>query len=222
MKMPFVPYGLRVGLLCVLYFATARFGLSLDAVNGFAAAVWPPTGIALMALVVGGYCLWPGIALGALLVNLSAGAPVLVACGMALGNTLEALLGAVLLKRVVGFRLSLDRLQDVVGLVVLTALSTLVSATIGVTSGWLGGVIAAAAFEKAWRTWWLGDVLGDLVVAPLFFVWIGYGGITLPRRWIAEAVATLVAVGAVTLAVFSGALAQTLQFPRYLIFPPLL
>ena len=48
--------------------------------------------MALAALVLYGYRLWPGIALGAFLVNLSAGAPVLVAGGMALGNTLEALL----------------------------------------------------------------------------------------------------------------------------------
>jgi PAS domain S-box-containing protein len=222
MTLQFVPYGLRVGLLCVIYFAMARFGLSLDTMSGFAAAVWPPTGMALIALVLGGYCLWPGIALGAFLVNLSAGAPVLVACGMALGNTLEALVGAILLKRVAGFQPSLDRLQDVVGLVVLTGLSTLVGATIGVTSGWLGGVIPAAVFEKAWWTWWLGDALSDLVVAPLFFVWSGYDRVPLPRRWLAEAIATLVAVGVVTVVVFSGVLAQTLQFPRYLIFPPLL
>src|SRR5918912_1574445 len=102
----------RMGGLCVVYLATAKLGLSLDAVSGFAAAVWPPTGVALAALVLYGYRLWPGITLGAFLINLSVGAPVLVAGGMALGNTLEALLGTVLLERVVGFRPSLERLQD--------------------------------------------------------------------------------------------------------------
>src|SRR5215831_9218447 len=102
-----LPDIVRVTVLCVIYFATAKFGLSLDAVHGFAAAVWPPTGIALAALVLYGYRLWPGVALGAFLVNLSAGAPVLVAGGMALGNTLEALVGTVLLERVVGLRPSL-------------------------------------------------------------------------------------------------------------------
>ena len=103
----------RMGVLGVLYVATAQLGLSLDAVYGFAAAVWPPTGLALVALVLYGARLWPGIAVGAFLVNWSVGAPVLVAGGMALGNTLEALIGTVLLTRVVGFRPSLDRLQDV-------------------------------------------------------------------------------------------------------------
>ena len=175
-----------------------------------------------MALVLYGYRLWPGIALGAFLVNLSAGAPVLVACGMALGNTLEALLGTVLLTCVVGLRPSLDRLRDVLGLIVLGAgLSTLVSATIGVTSGWLGGSIPAATYGEAWRTWWLGDALGDLVVAPLLFVWSGRGRVSLPRGWIAEASVLLVAVGALRLVVFDS-LTSTLPLPRYLVFPALI
>src|SRR5262249_35939196 len=182
--------------------ATAKFGLSLDAVHGFAAAVWPPTGVALAALVLYGYRLWPGIALGAFLINLSVGAPVLVAGGMSLGNTLEALLGAVLLERVVGLRPSLERLQDVLGLIVLAAgLSTLVSATIGVTSGWLGGVIPAASYGTAWLTWWLGDALGDLVVAPLCFVWSRRGRVALSRRWLTEAPVLLAAVGTLSLLV---------------------
>jgi len=219
MSMPDV---VRVGVLCVIYFATAKFGLSLDAVSGFAAAVWPPTGIALVALVLYGYRLWPGIALGAFLVNLSAGAPVLVAGGMALGNTLEALLGTVLLERVVGFRPALDRLRDVLGLIVLAAgLSTLVSATIGVTSGWLGGSIPTATYGDAWRTWWLGDALGDLVVAPLLFVWSRRGRVSLPRRWIAEAIVLLVAVGVLSLVVFD-VLAPEIPLSRYLIFVALI
>ncbi len=212
----------RLGVLCVIYFATAKFGLSLDAVSGFAAAVWPPAGIVLVALVLYGYRLWPGIALGAFLVNLSAGAPVLVAGGMVLGNTLEALLGTVLLTRVVGFRPALDRLRDVLGLIVLAAgLSTLVSATIGVTSGWLGGSIPTATYGDAWRTWWLGDALGDLVVAPLLFVWSRRGRVSLPRRWSAEAIVLLVAVSVLSLVGFD-VLAPALPLPRYLVFPALI
>jgi len=69
----------RMGGVCGLYMATALAGLSLDAVSGVAAAVWPPTGIALAVLILYGSCLWPGITLGAFLVNLCAGMPVLVA-----------------------------------------------------------------------------------------------------------------------------------------------
>jgi PAS domain S-box-containing protein len=195
-------------------------GLSFEAVARVATAVWPPTGIALMALVLGGYRLWPGIAVGAFLVNCWAGAPVPVAGGIALGNTLEALVGTVLLQRV-GFRPTLDRLRDVVGLVVLAAvLSTLLSATIGVTSGWLGGLIAAATLGPAWRTWWLGDAMGDLVMAPLLFVWSGRGRLARPWAWGAEAVAVCAVSGALSCGVFGGVQGLT-GFP-YLVFPVLI
>jgi integral membrane sensor domain MASE1 len=120
------PYLARVALLVALYVSTAILGLSLHAVGGHATAIWPPTGLALVALVLGGYRLWPGIALGAYLVNLWVGAPLLVAVGMALGNTLEALLGAAFLSGLIRFRPALDRLRDVAGLVGAAVLSTLV------------------------------------------------------------------------------------------------
>src|SRR4029453_5505215 len=116
-----IPDIVRMGVLGVLYVVTAQMGLTLDAVNGFAAAVWPPTGLALVALVLYGPHLWPSVALSAFFVNWWAGAPVLVAGGMALGNTLEALLGSVLLTRVVRFRPALARLRDVLGLLVLAS-----------------------------------------------------------------------------------------------------
>ena len=145
-----------MGLLWGIYVSTAALGLSLDAVSGIATVVWPPTGIALATLTLYGARFWPGIALGALLINIWAGAPVFSASGVAVGNTLEALLGAFLLRRVVRFRPVLDRLQDVLGLVILAAgVSPLVSATIGVTSGWWGGLIPAASYGRAWWMPWV-------------------------------------------------------------------
>jgi integral membrane sensor domain MASE1 len=214
-------YTVHVGLLCLIYVSTAKLGLSLDAVSGFATAVWPPTGLALAALILGGFHLWPGVALGAFLVNLSAGAPLLVAGGMAVGNTLEALVGTWLLHRVVGFQPALDRLRDVFGLVVLAGLlSTLLSATLGVTSGWLGGVIPSAAFGEAWWTWWLGDLMGDLVVAPLLLMWNGRMRLSSPR--IAEAGALLGAIVAVSLLLFGGLWVTTEPVHPYLLLPVLI
>ena len=162
----------EIGAFVALYFVTARLGLRMDAVSGFATAVWPPAGLSLAALVLFGRSMWPGIALGAFLVNFTAGAPVAAACGMAAGNTLEALLGLELMRRYAGFRGSLDRLQPVVGFLLFAAgLSTLVSASIGVASGALGGAIPAASAGRAWVTWWLGDALGDLLLLPLLLAW---------------------------------------------------
>src|SRR2546426_8105370 len=116
--------------VCAVYVAVALLGLRMDAVSGFATLVWPPTGISLAALLLGGRRLWPGVALGALLVNWWVGAPVPVALGIATGNTLEAVLGAWALEQV-DFRRSLDRLRDVLALIGFAALaSTLVSATL--------------------------------------------------------------------------------------------
>jgi PAS domain S-box-containing protein len=218
-----MPDVVRMGALCAIYISAAKLGLSLDAVSGFATAVWPPTGIALVALTLFGYRLWPGIALGAFLVNASAGAPILAAFGMAVGNTLEALVGTYLLQRVVGFQPLLVRLQDVFGLVVLAAgLSTLVSATVGVTSGWLGGVIPSTHLSQAWWTWWLGDLMGDLVVAPLLWIWRAPPHLRRPGLQLAEAGALLVCIVAVSLFVFGGSWATRTMTYLYLLFPLLI
>src|SRR5512134_3122200 len=121
-------YLTQMGLLAAVYFGAAKIGLSLASVEGIVSLVWPPTGIALAALLLFGYRLWPGIALGALMVNFSAGAS-LAAVGISLGNTLEAVVGAYLLNRLLGLRYSLERLRDVLGLVFLGAMvSTTISA----------------------------------------------------------------------------------------------
>jgi integral membrane sensor domain MASE1 len=149
----------------------ARLGLQLDPVGRFATFVWPPTGLSLAALLLFGRNLWPGIFLGAAVVNVWTGAPPLVAAGIALGNTLEAVLGEYALSKIPGFRLSLDRLVDGLGLVGVALTSTVVSATIGVASLYAGGIITGAHFGETWSAWWQGDVLGDLVVAPFLLTW---------------------------------------------------
>jgi signal transduction histidine kinase len=154
--------------MAAVYAVVARLGLAMDAVGGLATLVWPPTGIALAGMLIFGIRDWPGVALGALIANLWVGAPPSVAAGIALGNTLEAVAGAALLARVQGFRCQLDELRSVVALVVLAALSsTLISATAGTLSMVLGLVVPLERAAQTWQAWWVGDVIGDLVVAPL-------------------------------------------------------
>ncbi len=112
--------------------------------------------------------MWPGIALGALVTNLGIGAPPAVACGIALGNTLEALAGAWAMRRLTGGYPSFSRVRDVLVLIGLAAVaSTGISATIGVASLRLGGIVPGADALETWRAWWVGDAMGDLVVVPL-------------------------------------------------------
>jgi signal transduction histidine kinase len=220
---PKLSYVLGVVLLFAAYATTAKLGLLMDAVGGIATTVWPPTGISLVALTLFGYRFWPGIAAGAFLVNVSTGVPAAGAAGMALGNTLEALLGTYLLHRFTGgFRGSLDRIRNVIGLVVLAAgLSTTLSATLGAASGLLAGVIPASSFARAWQTWWLGDAMGDLIVAPLLFSWLGGERWRLTFWRIAEALAMMAALIGVSLVVFGGWLlpTQKLTFQPYVVFP---
>lgn len=213
-------YRSALAALVVIYVAVAKLGLMLGAVSGFATLVWAPSGIALAALVVGGFRLWPAIALGAFIVNRWVGAPLLVAMGIACGNTLEAVLGAMVLRRVPGFHRSLDRLADAVALVLPAALlSTAVSASIGVLSLCWGGTLAIPDARATWQAWWLGDMIGDLVVAPVLLTWNvaeGEHAHTPPRR--GEAAALSLALVAAAVAVFR----LDLALGTYALAPPLI
>ena len=163
----------RGALLAALYVLLARFGLGRHAINVFATLVWAPSGLSLAALLILGTRFWPAIFVGAAVANLWTGAPVLVALAIGAGNTLEAVLGAWALRRIPDFRRSLDRVVDAVGLILLAAIgSVAVSATIGVASLALAGVVAPERVYQTWGAWWLGDAIGDLVVAPLLLTWI--------------------------------------------------
>lgn len=216
----------KMAILFAVYVATAHLGLKVDALGGFATLIWAPTGIALSTLLLFGYQLWPGIALAAFFVNVISGAPPLVACGMAAGNTLEAVLGAYFLNRAVGFEHSLARQKDVVALIAIAAVfSTLVSATIGVTSMVLGDVIPPTSFASTWRTWWTGDMLSDLIVAPLVLTWASRPLSKINLRKTIELVALTGFLAVTTLSVFGESpIYPTLPISQYpfVMFPSML
>lgn len=218
-------YLIKIVVLFAAYFITARIGLTLNAVNSFATLVWAPTGIALAAIIILGYRFWPGIMLAAFLVNVVTGAPILVALGIGMGNTLEAVLGAYLLKRFAHFQSALERTSDVLGLLLLAAfIGTAVAATVGVTSLFLGGTVSAGAYGRTWLAWWVGDMLGALVVAPLLLVWSGRPRISFRPKRFAEACAYTVLLVGVSVIVFRGSGwfgARPFTF-AYVIFPILI
>ena len=189
--------------IAVLYVLAARMGLQLGTISGFATLVWPPTGIAIVALLLGGYRLWPGIFLGALIVNSWTGAPIPVALGIASGNTLEAVVATYLLRNLSDFRLSLDRVRDVVAFILIAgALATLVSATIGAVSLNYGGLVQPGQFAATWRAWWLGDAMGALLIAPAVLVWWGKRVGVPPAPRLIEATALTVAVILASVVIF--------------------
>ncbi len=107
--------------LFVGYVSSARLGLELSIAHGVITPVWAPTGLSLAALVLYGPRLWPAVALGAFVANATSGASVPEAFFISIGNTLEALVGSILLRRV-GFRPALDRVRDVFALILFGAI----------------------------------------------------------------------------------------------------
>jgi signal transduction histidine kinase len=211
--------------LAIIYVTAARAGLKLNAVAGFATLVWAPTGIALAALLLFGFSLWPAVFVGAFAVNIWTGAPILAALGIASGNTLEAVAAAFALRRIPGFRPVLDRLEDVGSLIVLAAgICTMISATIGVASLALAGSLPPSQIAIAWRAWWLGDLVGALVVAPLLLVWFSARPSPLPARRIVEVAVLAVTLLSINAYIFGGvALGDTGSLEQsYLVFPALI
>ena len=172
MRLPFLVERLAWSAgLFIAYVVTARLGLALDPVGGFATLVWPPTGIALAALVRRGPGLWPAVALGAFVANLWSSAPWPAAAAIAAGNTLEAVLGARLLLGVQGQGGPVRRVPHAFALLAAAVFTPVVSATVGVLSLVATGVVATSRALGMWQAWWLGDLLGALVVTPVLLEW---------------------------------------------------
>jgi diguanylate cyclase (GGDEF)-like protein len=156
----------------LLYIVAGKLGLKLAFVNASATAVWPPTGIALAALLILGSWIWPAVFVGAFVVNLFTTGSVGTSIGIAVGNTLEALLGAHLVRKYAGGRQAFQSAWGVFAFAVLAALvSTMVSATCGVTTLVLGGLARWEDYGTIWLVWWLGDATGALIVTPLLLLW---------------------------------------------------
>ena len=182
--------------LTVLYVAAGKLGLRLAFIHANATAVWPPSGIALAALLLIGARVWPAVALGAFLVNVTTAGSVATSIGIAAGNTLEALLGAWLVNRFAGGRYAFERAQDIFAFTVAVVPGAVVSATMGVTSLVVAGYAQWAAVGSIWMTWSLGDVAGALLVAPPLLLWADRRSSLLLRRPLEAACLLLSVIGA--------------------------
>jgi len=195
-----------LSLLTIAYFYAGKFGLSLAFVNPSATAVWPPTGIALAAFLIWGDYIGVAILLGAFLVNFRTSYLVIPSIAVALGNTLESWIGARLVRRFAGGTQAFDSAANVFKFALLAGfLSTLISATIGVTSLVWSGLASPDEYWMVWLTWWLGDAGGSLIVAPALLLWATHP----PKiHWrfshALEAILLLVLLLLVTFGVFGG------------------
>jgi len=182
---------LRIGAVGVAYFAAARFGLSLAFTTKQVTAVWPPTGIALVAFLVWGIRVWPGVFAAALVANAMTYEGLSTAFGIAVGNTCAGILGAVLLGRF-GFAPGFRRMRDVCLFVAVAGVTPLVSATSGVANLAAHGLVSWSAYWSVWSVWWVGDAMGILLFAPLLLTWPTH----MPARPSARRVLEAAALGA--------------------------
>jgi PAS domain S-box-containing protein len=181
--------------LAIVYFGAGIFGLSLAFNNPNASAVWPSSGIALAAILLWGFRLWPGIFLGALFVNFATQGSVWTALGIAAGNTCEALLAAMLLARFAQGANVFNRTRNILTFIFLAGIiSTAAGATMGTITLYLGGFIARPEFSTVWLTWWLGDAVGNLIFTPLLLLWLTQPVLPVRSRHIFEAAGLLAAV----------------------------
>jgi len=186
----------------VIYFAAARLGLSLASINANVSPIWPPSGLAIAAVILLGNRVWPAILIGAFLANYFTPVSLPVAAAIAIGNTLEAVTAGRFL-RWFEFHRAMDRAKDVFLFVVASFLCTIISATLGTVSVYVGGFAAKESLDTLWWTWWLGDSVGAVIVAPLILVWSKGSGAWSSKRYI-EATIIFVLVAISTIATFSG------------------
>jgi len=126
----------------------------------------------LTAFLILGYRVWPAIFLGAFLANLTTAGSVLTSVFISIGNILEGVLGCYLVTRFAASRRFFERAQDIFKFAFFAGMvSTMVSATIGVTALALAGFASWSMYWAIWCTWWLGDGVGAVVVTPLVLLW---------------------------------------------------
>jgi diguanylate cyclase (GGDEF)-like protein len=159
-------------VLAVVYFIVGKLGLTLAFLNASASAAWPCTGIALAALLIFGYRVWPAIFVGAFFVNFTSAGTALTAATIAAGNSLEAVVGCYLVTRFAGGRNAFQRSQNIFKFVLLAGtVATAVGASIGSATLVLAHLAEPSRQLSIWLTWWLGDDVGALVVTPLLLLW---------------------------------------------------
>jgi signal transduction histidine kinase len=210
------PYWIGVLALAGLYYGAAKLGYELQFAGPVAAIVWFPAGVGIAFLYLGGVAFWPGVVIGDLLANDYNALPFGSALGQTVGNLLEVLVAVVLLRRLARRRSPLDTVGGVGAMVGAIAAGTLVSASVGVLSLRAGDVVPLDNMFGVWRTWWLGDATGALVLVPLALAWWGRLPVAWTRARAVEAVAMLATVAGLSELAFRGS-----RPLAYLAFPAL-
>jgi signal transduction histidine kinase len=210
-------YAWGVVALAGLYYGSAQVGYALDFAGPVAAILWLPAGVGIAFVYLGGLRYLPGVLVADLLANDYSALPVGAALGQTCGNMLEMIAATLLMRRLIRRGSPLDSVGGLGGMLVAIAAGTAVSATVGSLSLLLGDVLEPGELPRVWRTWWLGDTAGALVVVPLALAWYR----ARPRFWwrgrTLEAAILFAAIAGISQFTFSRDRPLT-----YLVFPVLI
>jgi signal transduction histidine kinase len=221
LRLPSLRYVGGVVLLAVAYYGAAKVGQTLR-YTASVSAIWPPAGLGIAALYLWGIRWWPGVLLGEIVVNGQlllddSTFPIGSLLGQQAGNMAEIVVGALLLRRLIGPNAAMDRVEQVGGMLVTVGAATALSATAGTISMVAGGMVDESGAAEFWRTWWLADTSGGLVVLPLMLAWAHDPGGAWRRIRTWEGAAVIAGVTALSVGVFS-----TEEPIRYTVFPALI
>lgn len=207
-------------LVAAAYYGAAKLGQALR-YTGSVSAIWPPAGFGIAALYLWGLRWWPGVLLGEFVVNGElffddSTFPVGSLLGQQTGNMAEIIVGTLLLRRLIGPNAAMDRVEQVGRMLVALGVAAAISATAGTVSMVAGGVVDESGAAEFWRTWWLGDTSGGLVVLPLMLAWAHHpnGLWRRVRTW--EGAAMIACVTALSVVAFT-----TAEPIRYTVFSAL-
>lgn len=217
---------LRQGLILIgvaaLYLFAAKLGLAFALIHSHVSPIWPPTGIAIAAVLLFGYRVAPAIFVGAFLANASGPVSATTALAIAAGNTLEAVVSGWLLERL-KFDISFGRARDVAKFAVVALVCTMTCATIGTLSLCSSGAAQWSQFGSLWATWWLGDVAGAVTVAPLLIAWAKRLGVPLVGWRLIETMLLVLVVSTAAFVTYSDRAPAALRYSlTRLIIPVLL
>jgi signal transduction histidine kinase len=207
--------------LAVAYYCAAKLGQALR-YTASVSAIWPPAGVGIAALYLWGLRWWPGVLIAELVVNGellggSGALPLVSLVGQQCGNMAEVVVGAVLLRRLVGPSAGVDSAQRVGRILMALAAATALSAIVGMASMLVGGAIEAREAPTFLRTWWLGDFAGALVIVPAALVWTRQRDVAWARVRTWAGALLLVAV-----ALLSAAAVSSSEPVTYVVFPALM
>lgn len=159
-------------LLFILYFICGRVGLSISAFHGIAAYIWLPSAIALSALILQGYRVWPAILAAAFALYASSGLGIGASALLALCHTVESLVCAYMLLHMIGFRSDLRRQRDNIGVAAVGCIGPAVGASLAALLMLLTGVISLPAIAPLWVAWWSGSAMSIVALMPFFLKWL--------------------------------------------------